>query len=218
MQGCTLVTCSHQMPPSARSVSQSAPTLRAVRTTAPEGHNAAGRSAKAALRPFQPNSCLLPQSRDGAIQTAAHNQRRPCSAGPVRDITKGTGPIVTGASGSPTEGRTTTEVLASFDSDAAEVANAVAQGKYLLWLGSGISRSVVPDIEALLTKLLRFLHERIDTADEACRFTRAVHDIFGVPPIPHEVRDAIDLSGPAAEWPLDDLVTRLSPHYSLFWT
>ena len=121
---------------------------------------------------------------------------------------------MTGASGPPTEGRTTTEVLASFDSDAAEVASAVAQGEYLLWLGSGISRSVVPDVGALLTKLLRFLQERIDTSDEGCRFTRALNDIFNAASIPDHVRNAIDLSDPVAEWPLDDLVTRLSPHYS----
>ena len=121
---------------------------------------------------------------------------------------------MTGASGPPIEGRTTTEVLASFDDGFAEVARAVAQGQYLLWLGSGISRSVVPDVAALLTKLLRFLQERIDTSDEDCRFTKAVKDILDVPPIPHDVRDAIDLTEPVEAWPLDDLLTRLVPHYS----
>ena len=121
---------------------------------------------------------------------------------------------MTGVSGPPIEGRTTTEVLASFDTNFTEVASAVAQGEYLLWLGSGISRSVVPDVGALLTQLLRFLQERIDTSDEDCRFTKAVNDIFDVPPIPHDVRDAIDLAEPVEAWPMDDLIPRLLPHYS----
>ena len=96
----------------------------------------------------------------------------------VRKITDGMDPMVTGASGPPFQGRSTTEVLASFDSDFEEVAHGVTRGEYLLWLGSGLSRSVVPNVQKLLVKLLCFMQEQIDTSDEDCRFTRAVNDIL----------------------------------------
>ena len=121
---------------------------------------------------------------------------------------------MTGPSGPPVQHRTTIEVLESFDSGSAEVARAVTRGEYVLWLGSGLSKLVVPDVRALLKKLLCFLQEQIDPSDEDCRFKNAVNAIFDVPPIPDEVRDAIDLSDPAEAWPLDDLLTRLVPHYS----
>ena len=121
---------------------------------------------------------------------------------------------MTDPSGPQIQRPTAIEVLESFDTGSAEVALAVARGEYLLWLGSGLSKSVVPGVRALLRKLLCFLQEQIDPSDEDCRFQHAVNAIFDVPPIPDEVRDAIDLSGPADSWPLDDLLTRLVPHYS----
>ncbi len=121
---------------------------------------------------------------------------------------------MTGPSGPQVQHPTAIEVLESFDTGSAEVALAVARGEYLLWLGSGLSKSVVPGVRALLKRLLYFLQEQIDPSDEDCRFKNAVNAIFDVPPIPDEVRDAIDLSSPADSWPLDDLLTRLVPHYS----
>ena len=121
---------------------------------------------------------------------------------------------MTGPAGPPIQHPTAIEVLESFDTGSAEVALAVARGEYLLWLGSGLSKSVVPDVRELLRKLLCFLQEQIDPSDTDCRFRNAVSAIFDVPPIPHEVREAIDLSDPVEEWPLDDLLTRLVPHYS----
>ena len=121
---------------------------------------------------------------------------------------------MTGPSGPQIQHPTAIEVLESFDAGSAEVALAVARGEYLLWLGSGLSKSVVPGVRALLKRLLYFLQEQIDPSDEDCRFKNAVNEIFDVPPIPDEVRDAFDISDPAEAWPLDDLLTRLVPHYS----
>ena len=54
-----VVPRSLQVPSSTGSVSQSAPTLRAVSRAVPEKHSAARRSAKA-LRPFQPALAYFP--------------------------------------------------------------------------------------------------------------------------------------------------------------
>jgi len=121
---------------------------------------------------------------------------------------------VNGVSGSPIQRRSTAEVLASFDSDSAEIAGAISRGQYVFWLGSGISRSVVPDLKELLKKLLHFLHPLINSLDESCPFARAFNDIFDAAQVPDHVRHKINLSDPLEEWPLNDLITHLLAFYS----
>lgn len=41
-------------------------------------------------------------------------------------------------------------------------AEGFCSGEYLLWLGSGISRDVVPGVPAMLRRMLEFLRSRID--------------------------------------------------------
>ena len=107
------------------------------------------------------------------------------------------------------------DILLSFDKEFEEVASAVARGEYLLWLGSGISRSVVPDVRALVKKVLRFLQEQVDLTDENCRFTRALGEILGVVRLSDESRGAIDISMPVEAWPgFEDLLDRLIDNYS----
>lgn len=68
----------------------------------------------------------------------------------------------------------TLELLQSFDGRLQSIAAGVARGEYVFWLGSGLSRSVVPDVGQLLKRLLSFVQARIDTANEACRFSRVL--------------------------------------------
>ena len=120
--------------------------------------------------------------------------------------------------GAPEErdlGARTIDVLVSFDGRLSAVASAVARGDYVFWLGSGLSRSVVPDVSELLRELLSFLQQRVDPSKEGCRFRKALNEILDISSIPQETRDAIDLSTAVGSWPdVDDLVLRLVNRYS----
>jgi hypothetical protein len=73
---------------------------------------------------------------------------------------------------------TVAEVLECFDDEFAEVAAAFARGEYPLWLGSGISRDVVPDVPTLLQRILEFLQTRVDVSNPTCRFRAALAEIL----------------------------------------
>lgn len=116
----------------------------------------------------------------------------------------------------PAPTRTTAvEVLACFETNFASMAEAFTRGEYLLWLGSGISRDVVPDVRRMLTRLLEFLQARVDPANPACRFGRALSDVLGIAGLPSARREEIDFSEEVSSWPqLTDTVDRLTERYS----
>ena len=110
---------------------------------------------------------------------------------------------------------TASEVLVSFDEDFTEFAAGVARGEYMLWLGSGLSRSVVPDVEALLRSILSFLQEKINPNNEGCAFRRALFEILSISGISDEARLALDIAKPVEQWTgADDLLERLVDKYS----
>lgn len=110
---------------------------------------------------------------------------------------------------------TVAEVLECFDNEFADFASAVARGEYLLWLGSGISREVVPGVPELLTRMLDFLQRSCVAADPTCRFRQALDEVLEVAAVPAATLASIDFTSAVGTWPnLDDIVNRLIDHYS----
>lgn len=109
----------------------------------------------------------------------------------------------------------TVDLLKSFDNQLRSVASGVVRGEYVFWLGSGLSRSVVPDVGELLKKLLSFLQARVEPADENCRHRKALQEILDISGIPADDRQQIQLTTSVDSWPhIDDLVLRLTDRYS----
>jgi hypothetical protein len=110
---------------------------------------------------------------------------------------------------------TVAEVLECFDNEFADVASAFARGEYLLWLGSGISRDVVPGVPELLKRMLHFLQTSCDAADPTCRFRGALDEVLEVAGVPATTVASIDFTSAVGTWPnLDDIVNRLIDRYS----
>lgn len=129
---------------------------------------------------------------------------RRCSVDPVGLV------IVT-----PMPRQTVAEVLACFEDEFATASSAFAHGGYALWLGSGISRDVVPGVDQLLLVLLNFIQVRIDPADDHCRFRSALDEILDIAEVPATLRDPIDFAQPVETWPgLSDLIVWLRDKYA----
>jgi hypothetical protein len=110
---------------------------------------------------------------------------------------------------------TVVEVLACLEDEFAAFAEGFCRGEYLLWLGSGISRDVVPDVPMLLQRMLEFLRTNIDHTDPTCRFRTAFEEVLEVGGVPTATRTALDLGAPVDTWTaIDDIVGRLVDHYS----
>lgn len=107
------------------------------------------------------------------------------------------------------------DVLACLDDEFATFAQGFCSGEYLLWLGSGISREVVPGVPEMLQQMLEFLRTRIDDADPTCRFRAALNEVLDVGSVPEATRTALDLGAPVDTWPAaDDIVGRLVNQYA----
>jgi hypothetical protein len=110
---------------------------------------------------------------------------------------------------------TVEEVLACLEDEFAVFAEAFCRGEYVLWLGSGISRDVVPGVPVLLQRMLEFLRVNINDAHPDCRFKKALDEVLDVAGVPDAIRTSVDLSSPVTTWPaLDDITNRLVDRYS----
>lgn len=115
----------------------------------------------------------------------------------------------------PMPRRTVAEVLACFEDEFSAAASAFARGGYALWLGSGISRDVVPGVDQLLLDLLDFLQQRADPTNNGCRFSAALDEILDIAVVPAELRDLIDFAEPVTSWPrLPELLASLIDKYA----
>ena len=110
---------------------------------------------------------------------------------------------------------TVVETLALLDSKFESVANAVDNGTYALWLGSGISKDRVAGLAGVVKRVLAFLQSNIDAGDPACPFRKGLIDAIELgEPTPAE-RASIDLDSATHAWPLlEQLTGKLIGRYS----
>lgn len=110
---------------------------------------------------------------------------------------------------------TVPETLALLDGQFASVAGGVADDRYVLWLGSGISFGRVDGLRQVVAKVLEFLRVRIVPGAPDCRFNRALRAALAIAPTTPEENARIDFTQPVASWPdFNNIVVRLCSNYA----
>ncbi|QJR12954.1 hypothetical protein DSM104443_04048 [Usitatibacter rugosus] len=112
---------------------------------------------------------------------------------------------------------TVRQTLELLDGPFLPVAKGVAEDRYALWLGSGISFGRVPGLQTIIGKVIEYLRSHIDPADTACPFRSALDRALNLasPTAPERAR--FDISVPFSAWPdTDAIVRRLSTNYARF--
>lgn len=110
---------------------------------------------------------------------------------------------------------TVPETLALLDGQFAAVARGVAEDRYVLWLGSGISFGRVDGLRQVIARVLEFLRARTIPSEPACRFGRALRAALDLAPITPVEEARVDLTQPFAAWPdCDHIVARLCNNYA----
>ena len=110
-----------------------------------------------------------------------------------------------------------TRTLALLDGPFAELAQGVVEGRYALWLGSGISRGRVDDLEAVIKRVLTYLRANANFGYPACTYVRALDEAIGLAQLSAEERMAFDSTQPIANWALlATIVDRLRNNYATF--
>lgn len=108
------------------------------------------------------------------------------------------------------------ETLDLLDGSFLTFAEGVGQGRYAIWLGSGISRDRVPDLKGVIKKVLSYLRDRINPADPNCRFLIAVKEILKLAELSSAEEAGVALDRSVDYWAsLPVILQRLTGCYAL---
>jgi len=111
--------------------------------------------------------------------------------------------------------RTVKAALDRFDSAFSDFVAAFNEGQYVLWLGSGISRARVPNVNALLVRVVEHLRANIVDGDVDCPYRAALGEVLRLAGLGSDDLASIDLSISVDEWPLRDrVISTLVTNYS----
>jgi hypothetical protein len=107
------------------------------------------------------------------------------------------------------------QTLALLEGSHAALAREVANGRYVFWLGSGISRGRVDGLDGVVQRVLEFLQENAEREGPGSPHLRALEEAIDLAELRPEERARIDVSQPASSWPdLAVLVSSLATKYS----
>jgi hypothetical protein len=112
---------------------------------------------------------------------------------------------------------TVAQTLELLEGPFASLAGGLADDRYALWIGSGISRDRLPGLGEVIRGVLARLHEEIDTDDAACPFRKALESAVQLADLRSEDREKIDFDISPFDWTdLDFIVQRLTGSYADF--
>ncbi len=107
------------------------------------------------------------------------------------------------------------EVMEAMDGEFAGIAEAIGRAEFAFWLGSGISRSVVPPVSELLRKVIVHLQRGIDTENPDCVFRGALREVLLAGGILEGEVESLNFEEPVASWDgIDGFVDRMVGNYS----
>ena len=110
---------------------------------------------------------------------------------------------------------TVRETLGLLDGPFFAFAEGVAENRYALWLGSGISFGRVDGLKTVVPRVIEFLRSQIVAGDPACRFRKALEEALALAQLSDEEKGRVDLARPFSEWPdANAIVDRLVDNYS----
>lgn len=108
---------------------------------------------------------------------------------------------------------TVREVLAKFEAEFARIAEAVENGEFALWVGSGISRQA-PNLGYLIERAFDYIRERAIDPAKAAAYMPALEEALGLAEV-EPVRVQAQYRQPLAVWPEHDaIIDRLWTKYS----
>jgi hypothetical protein len=107
------------------------------------------------------------------------------------------------------------QVLTLLDGKFASMAEGIAQRRYAFWLGSGISRDRVDDLERVVARVLSHLRDHIDLANGCCAYRRALEQAIGLAHLSAVDEASVDFNRPITEWPaINTLFANLAQEYA----
>ena len=110
---------------------------------------------------------------------------------------------------------TVLETLNLLESSFKTFADGIADGRYVFWLGSGISRERFPMLDGLVEKVLEYLRSKTDLDNPACPYRQALERALDLAILSEDERNQIEFFQPVSSWSNIDLIkARLTEQYT----
>lgn len=110
---------------------------------------------------------------------------------------------------------TVRKTLGLLDGPFLAFADGVAENRYALWLGSGISFGRVDGLKKVVPRVVEFLRSQIAAGDPGCRFKKALEQAIELAQLSDDEKGRLNLARPFSHWPDADVIcNRLVDKYS----
>lgn len=108
------------------------------------------------------------------------------------------------------------ETLHLLDDSLSEFSEGVADDRYAIWLGAGVSSGKLPGLRGVAEAVLEHVRARIDPANPACAFKTSLDRMLELVALDAGQRAAIDYAQPVAAWPaLEQVTLQLVSRYAV---
>lgn len=108
------------------------------------------------------------------------------------------------------------ETLQLLDDSLSEFSESVADDRYAIWLGAGVSMGKLPGLGGVAEAVLEHVRARIDPANSACPFKTSLDRMLGLVALDAGQRASIDYAQPVAAWPpLEQVTLQLVSRYAV---
>jgi len=107
------------------------------------------------------------------------------------------------------------ETLGLLDGSFAETSEAFPDGRYALWLGSGISIDRMPPLRGVVKKVLDYLQRHTDPGDPNCRFRGSLDAVLQLAGLSPDEKSRVDYAVEIGLWPdIEVIAGRLIDRYA----
>jgi hypothetical protein len=108
------------------------------------------------------------------------------------------------------------ETLELLDGSLKEFADGVADDRYAVWLGAGVSLGKLPGLKGVAEAVLEHVRSKVDLDNPACAYRKCLSDILALVALDDAQSAAIDFSIPVATWsPIDQIKLQLVDRYAV---
>lgn len=108
------------------------------------------------------------------------------------------------------------QTLELLDNSIREFADGLADDRYAIWLGAGVSLSKLPGLKGVVEAVLEHVRSKIDADNPACAFRASLTEILALVALDEAQRALIDFAAPVANWgPIEQIKQQLVDRYAV---
>ncbi|WP_435257233.1 SIR2 family protein [Thioclava sp. FR2] len=108
------------------------------------------------------------------------------------------------------------ETIELLDNSLSDFADGIADDRYAIWLGAGVSLGKLPGLKGVVAAVLEHLRLKVDHANHDCVFRACLNDILALVALDAPQRASLDFATPVETWgPINQIKQQLIDRYAV---